>query len=87
MEDWKDWLLLFSPLLLALVVVVVLVLAKKVFFARKLKRTDSSCPNLDQKWDRRVGAGCCGKCNQPFTQNNPHYGGGMCRDCWARNEC
>lgn len=37
----------------------------------------------DELWEERNEQGRCGSCNSEFTENNPDFGGGQCRNCWA----
>jgi len=38
------------------------------------------------EWRERNKRGECGECGLPFADHNPHWGGGMCRYCWIRND-
>jgi len=40
---------------------------------------------IEELRQRTKGGAVCVICNRPFTEDNPDFGGGVCRQCWARS--
>ena len=47
--------------------------------SKHFRRQDIPDIKERDKWAERVSQGLCGRCEEPFKEGNPNFGGGMCR--------